>query len=57
MNLIVTGVVMMMAGLATLFSMVIDLIAPHLLLALGAYGVAFTGMLLGTFAVMERARR
>jgi hypothetical protein len=57
MRLIVAGLVMMVVGLATLFSMVIDLIAPHLFLALGAYGCAFAGMLIGTFAVMQRVRR
>jgi hypothetical protein len=57
MSVILVGVVMMAVGLVTLFAMVIDIMAPHLLLALGAYGVAFSGMLLGTFAVMQRLRR
>jgi hypothetical protein len=47
---------MMLAGLLTLFGMVIGLLAPALLLSLLAYGATFVGLLLGIFAMAQRVR-
>jgi hypothetical protein len=57
MRLIVSGVAMTAFGLATLFLMVIGVLAASLFLSLAAYACAFTGMLIGTFAVAQRVRR
>jgi hypothetical protein len=57
MGPVLTGVVMMAAGIAILFAMVIHVIAPNLFLAMLAYAVAFSGMLLGAFALLQRSRR
>jgi sulfite exporter TauE/SafE len=57
MRLIVGSVAMMAFGLATLFLMVIGVLAADLFLSLAAYACAFSGMLIGTFAAAQRVRR
>lgn len=45
-----TGFGLMALGLSVLFAMVIELVAPRLLLALAAYASAFGGMMMAVLA-------
>jgi hypothetical protein len=51
------GVVTMLAGLLTLFAMVVGVVAPGLVLSFSAYAATFVGLLLGVFGLAQRTRR
>lgn len=53
MKLVVSGVCLMLAGLALLLAMVIRLIEPGLGLSLFTYAGVFAGMLLGLAGIIR----
>jgi len=51
------GILTMLAGLLTLFAMVIGVVVPGLVLAFAAYAATFVGLLLGIFGLAQRVQR
>lgn len=47
MRLILTGIGIMVTGLALLMAMVVELVAPGLFLSLGGYAVVMSGLFMG----------
>lgn len=54
MRLVAAGIVLMLAGLAALFLMVVDRSAPPLLLALAAFGASLAGLVLALIGLGRR---
>lgn len=49
--MMLTGVVMMISGVAILFAMVVGVVGPGLFAALGAYALVIVGLVLSGFGV------
>lgn len=55
-KLIVSGFLCLLVGWALLFLIVIEVMSPSYLMAFGAYGLSFAGMLIGLIGLFEYRR-